>query len=135
MDIVTPIIKRLYNEANAQKEAKLANLANIALEDLKQIQEKNTINLSLPSPPSETLNSDTKKSTPQINGTVTNEYLGDKYYDCYKLGCNNSMPLKIQQASLDAIQKLSAHGLLVGDEAWELPTISQNLEPILFLKH
>ncbi|KAI9298908.1 Sec7-domain-containing protein [Neoconidiobolus thromboides FSU 785] len=121
MEILVPTIKKLHDEAILKKEKKLASLTKLALEDMEQVQKRRIGGVSLPPPPSEVGEDAIESESIRVEDIVSIENIGDRYYKCYKLACQNWMPIKIQQSSLEVIQKLTAHGLLSGEENWEYP--------------
>ncbi|KAI0239600.1 guanine nucleotide exchange protein for ADP-robosylation factor [Massospora cicadina] len=131
MEILSSVINRLHNDAVIRKETKLASLTNLAIQDLEKVKVRRVGDISLPPPPSELVEDEVEVDMLRVQDTLINEYIGDRYYSCYKLGCQPWMPPKIQQSSLDAVQKLTAHGLLNGEESWEFPKLDLSQETVV----
>ncbi|CAG8712503.1 10597_t:CDS:1, partial [Acaulospora morrowiae] len=51
--------------------------------------------------------------------------LADNYWQPFRLACGNTMPVNIRVIALDCLQKVIAHGLLIGDNPISPPKIDQ----------
>ncbi|KXN70491.1 hypothetical protein CONCODRAFT_17574 [Conidiobolus coronatus NRRL 28638] len=117
-EITNQTIEKLQSEAKAKKENELVTLCSKALEDLTQVKSRLVGGKALPPPPSAMEENDGRDDI-IVTDTVSEEFIGDRYYKVFQLGISTKMPIKIQQVTLDALHKLIAHNLLNGNESWE----------------